>query len=220
MLPQIWSRTVQNTPIVQPVSKFTFLTFGCLGLLAAGFSAASATSAVPITPTVKLDPRSVQSSADSLYSAVEQAVSAAGGNLAEQHLNLAVGFSTGHFASDPGMAEAARAISTALVDAHLVQGDTVRAYAWEMNVWPHPGSTLNPFQVPGSAAGSPGKSEVNRLWPRSTQSGSQGGHDTERAAVEMAQTLDPAEGSVMVLLTNTAYSIASKTAEADRRFGS
>lgn len=166
---------------------------------------------MPATPTVKLDPKRVQSSADGLYSAVEQAVSAAGGNLAEQHLNLAIGFSTGHFASNPGMAEAARAITTALVDAHLVQGDTVRAYAWEMNVWPHRGSTLNPFLVPGSAPGSPGKSDVNRLWPRSTQNGSQGGHDTERAAVEMAQTLAPADGSVMVLLTNTAYSIASKT---------
>lgn len=162
-------------------------------------------------PKVRLDPQSVQASSTALYASIEEAVRAAGGLPDSEQLNLAVAFSTGHFASDPGMAEAARAISTALVDQHLVQGDTVRAYAWEMNVWPHAGAELNPFKVPGSPPGTAGKADVNRLWPRSTQPGSAGGHDTEQAAVTIAADLPDPAGTVIVLLTNTAYSVASNT---------
>lgn len=126
---------VTDTIIIPAVHKFTFLIFGSLIVAVTGCPSALASSAAPSAAAVKLDPKGIQRSADELYSAVNQAVSAAGGNLEQQHLNLALGFSTGHFASDPGMAEAARAISSALVNTHLVQGDTVRAYAWEMNVW-------------------------------------------------------------------------------------
>lgn len=162
-------------------------------------------------PKVKLDPQSINAAADELYSSVVRAAQAQGGKPEAEHLNLALAFSTGHFASDPGMAEAARAIGSALVDRHLVQGDTVRAYAWEMNVWPHPGVDLNPFTLTESKPESPTKADVNRLWPRSTQPASTGGHDTEQAAVTMAQELGDATDTVLVLLTNTAYSVASST---------
>lgn len=158
---------------------------------------------------IKFDPQSINAAADELYSAVLAAVTEEGGQPQTEQLSLALAFSTGHFASDPGMAQAARAISSALVDRHLVQGDTVRAYAWEMNVWPHPGRDLNPFIVSESQPGSSAKADVNRLWPRSTQPDSKGGHDTEQTALTIGEELANASDTALILLTNTAYSVAS-----------
>ncbi|WP_156103596.1 hypothetical protein [Deinococcus sp. YIM 77859] len=171
------------------------------------------------TQTVRIDPASAEHAADTLFQSVQAAVTQAGGDLERSRLQLAFGFSTGHFASDPGRAEAARAIATQLVTEHLAPGDEVRAYAWEMGVYPHASATLNPYRVPATNAA---RNDVNRLWPRSTRLGSGGGHDTERAAVEIAQDLPNTTNAVIVLLTNTAFSVASSTqkpiGEGDARY--
>lgn len=171
------------------------------------------------TQTVRIDPASAEHAADTLFQSIQAAVAQAGGDLERSRLQLAFGFSTGHFASDPGRAEAARAIATRLVTQHLVPGDAVRAYAWEMEVYPHASAHLNPYRVPGATSE---RDDVNRLWPRSTRPGSDGGHDTERAAVEIAEDLPGATNAVIVLLTNTAFSVASSTqkpiGEGDARY--
>lgn len=206
---QMWSEERKGLTIVKRMPVFIFL------MRAAAVAAAalpfSLTAAQTPPATVKLDAQQVEQASDALYRSIAGAVTAAGGTPETTHLNLAIGFSTGHFASDPGMAEAARAIASALVNRHLVNGDVIHAYAWEMNVWPYQDAAGQPFTVTSSAPGSTGKTDVNRLWPRSARPGSTGGHDTENAAVEISRNLDKPQETVIVLLTNTAYSVASAT---------
>ncbi|KEF34111.1 hypothetical protein RDMS_08870 [Deinococcus sp. RL] len=115
------------------------------------------------TQTVRIDPASADHAADTLFQSIQAAVTQAGGDLERSRLQLAFGFSTGHFASDPGRAEAARAIATRLVTQHLVPGDEVRAYAWEMEVYPHASAHLNPYRVPAAMNRPPAKVSVSRL---------------------------------------------------------
>lgn len=159
-----------------------------------------------------LDAASVQSAAEQLYDVVERAVTDAGGNLDRQQVHLAFGFSTGHFAKDPVLAEAARAIATRLAAEHLVPGDRVSAYAWEMDLWPHKGAALNPLEVTAARGGL--AASLQELWPRSPRAGSAGGHDTERAIAGITEALGETKDAVVVLLTNTA---ASVTASLDQR---
>lgn len=151
-------------------------------------------------------PEVVAQQASSLEQAIRQAVTTAGGDLSRQHLHLVFAFSTGHFAKDPLLAEAARAVATQVAVDQLVPGDSVSAYAYEMDVWDQKGASLNPMTVPGDL--STLRAGLQDLWPRSPQAGSAGGHDTEQAIVALTHKLSGQGDAVLVLLTNSAASVA------------
>ncbi|GGN47267.1 hypothetical protein GCM10010842_38610 [Deinococcus daejeonensis] len=149
--------------------------------------------------------------AERLYREIETAVTAAGGDLEAQHVHLAVAFSTGHFARDPRMAEAARVIASDLAQQHLVDGDQLSSYAWEQRLWPHAGESLNPLKITRDRAAL--RANFQNLWPRTAQAGSEGGHDTEAVITELAQRFEGKKDTVLVLLTNTAASSAGRAGE-------
>lgn len=163
------------------------------------------------TASEQVDASFLQRQSEQLYSTIEQAVSAAGGDLNRQHVHLVFAFSTGHFAKDPLMAEAARAVASDVAAGHLVNGDQLSGYAWEMNVWPHKGDTLNPLTVGPDRAAM--RASFQDLWPRSPQAGSNGGHDTEAAIAALTGQLSSDRAAVLVLLTNSAASQAGTAAQ-------
>ncbi|TSA82132.1 hypothetical protein FNU79_14020 [Deinococcus detaillensis] len=169
-------------------------------LLLSGSLAGAQSAAPPV------DQAYLQQQSNQLYSAIEQAVKSAGGDLNQQHLHLVFAFSTGHFAKDPLMAEAAREVASNVAAAHLVSGDQLSGYAWEMNVWPHKGSALNPLTV--GVDRSAMRASFQDLWPRSPQAGSNGGHDTEAVISQLTDRLKGKQDAVIVLLTNSAASVA------------
>lgn len=156
----------------------------------------------------RLDSASIEQAARALNGAVRSAVSAAGGDLDRQHVHLVLAFSTGHFNKDPLGAQAARQIAWLVVKDLLVAGDRVSVFAWEMNLWDHLQGKENSLVLSGSDEGS--KQPVQDLFPNTVQDGSQGGHDTERAIVEITRRLGDARDTVIVLLTNDALSVAPK----------
>lgn len=168
------------------------------------FGAAQATA--PAANTTLLNEQ-----AERLYREIETAVKTAGGDLNQQHLHLAVAFSTGHFARDPRMAEAARVIASDLAEQHLVDGDQLSSYAWEQRLWPHAGEALNPLKITRDRTAL--RESFQNLWPRTPQAGSEGGHDTEAVIVELAQRFEGQSDTVVVLLTNTAASSAGRGGE-------
>jgi hypothetical protein len=163
-------------------------------------------AAQSVPSSAPVDPAFVRQQADQLYNAIEQAVKAAGGDLETQHTHLVFAFSTGHFAKDPLMAEAARAVASDVAAAHLVNGDQLSGYAWEMKLWTHKGSSLNPLTVGPDRAAM--RASFQDLWPRSPQAGSTGGHDTEAVISELTTQLNTEKDAVIVLLTNSAASVA------------
>ncbi|MEM3426554.1 MAG: hypothetical protein QXI42_12255 [Thermoproteota archaeon] len=156
----------------------------------------------------ELDDASIADAARILESAIRSAVSQAGGDLEKQHVHLVLAFSTGHFNKDPLGAQAARQIAWLVVKDLLVAGDRVSVFAWEMNLWDHLQGKDNSLVLSGSDEKS--KQPVQDLFPNTVQDGSQGGHDTERAIVEITRRLGDARDAVIVLITNDAQSVAPK----------
>lgn len=165
----------------------------------------SALAGAQATPPA-FSPQVIMQQAQALDAAIQQAVAQAGGQLSNQHLHLVFAFSTGHFARDPLLAEAARAVATQVSLDELVPGDQVSAYAYEMNLWDQKGASLNPLTVPNDLTTL--RANLQDLWPRSPQAGSSGGHDTEQAITSLAQKLSAERDVVMVLLSNSAASVA------------
>jgi hypothetical protein len=112
-----------------------------------------------------------------------------------------LGFSTGHFGLDPLAAEAARKIAWEAIDNLLVAGDRLSVYAYELEIWDEKDKT-----VPENHG--PQKDELQDLFPLTHRAGSEGGHDTELALVDITNRLGNASDAVIVLLANTAASIA------------
>lgn len=156
----------------------------------------------------KLDEASVEQAARILEQSIRSAVSQASGDLEKQHVHLVFAFSTGHFNKDPLGAQAARQIAWLVVKDLLVAGDRVSVFAWEMSLWDHLQGKDNSLVLQGSDEGS--KLPVQDLFPNTVQDGSQGGHDTERAIVEITQRLGDARDAVIVLITNDAQSVAPR----------
>lgn len=169
------------------------------------------TSLVGAQSVPKVDSAFLSQQAEHLYDSVGSAVQAVGGDLNRQHLHLVFAFSTGHFAKDPLMAEAAREVASDVAANHLVNEDKLSAYAWEMQVWPHKGSSLNPLTVGADRQAL--RSSFQDLWPRSPQAGSNGGHDTESAITELTSQLKDDPSAVLVLLTNSAASQAGTSSQ-------
>lgn len=154
----------------------------------------------------RVDDASIQQAARTLVEAIRSAVGQAGGDPERHHIHLVFAFSTGHFNRDPLGAQAAREIAWLVVKDLLVQGDRVSVFAWEMSLWDHLQGKPNSLILNGSDEQS--KLPVKDLFPYTVQDGSLGGHDTERAIVEITQRLGDARDAVIVLLTNDAQSVA------------
>lgn len=154
----------------------------------------------------RVDDASIQQAARTLTESIRSAVTQAGGDPERQHVHLVFAFSTGHFNKDPLGAQAAREIAWLVVKDLLVPGDRVSVFAWEMSLWDHLQGKPNSLILSGSDEQS--KLPVKDLFPYTVQDGSLGGHDTERAIVEITQRLGDVRDAVIVLLTNDAQSVA------------
>jgi hypothetical protein len=157
----------------------------------------------------RLDEASLTAAASNLWQTISQAVSQAGGDLERQHLHLVLAFSTGHFNKDPMAAQAAKQVAWHVVREYLIAGDRVSCYAWEMDLWEHlpPGQQ---YTVTLTDSSDEGKKFIQDLFPQTVQDGSLGGHDTEKAIVQIVRRLGDARDAVIVLLTNDAQSVAPR----------
>lgn len=155
-----------------------------------------------------VDENSVAEAARVLRAQIFHAVTEAGGDLEHQHLHLVLAFSTGHFSTHPIAAQTARQLAWLLARDTLIAGDRVTCYAWEMSVWNHRSGEDKSVVVSDSRPEA--KTRLQELFPLTAQSGSRGGHDTERAIVEITKQVGDATDVVIVLITNDAHSVAPK----------
>ena len=158
----------------------------------------------------RLDADSVERVAVALEELILDGVRLGGGDLEHVHADWVFVFSTGHFPGEPIRAQAARETALELLRRLAVPGDTVSAFAFEMEVWPHPGAASNPIEL--VADGPRALESVARMFPLTAQSGSVGGHDTERALVDIAERVGESDGPIVVVFTNRAASITTDPA--------
>ncbi len=120
-------------------------------------------------------------------------------NTGRYHIVLA--FSTGHYGSDPLHAIAMRRIAFQILNNFCCPGDQVTAFGWEMNIWKN-GETI---QLKDSEIER--KKFINSV-PYTPMADSVGGHDTERAVVDIIRTLKerkiPSSSTVVLLIANGA----------------
>ena len=187
-------------------------------LLALTSQGSAQTAATGAQGKQELDRSSVAASADRLVQTVRQAITDAGGDLERQNADFVLAFSTGHYKTDPLGAQAARELATQFVNKVAVTGDRVSARAWELGLWPYRNDQGASIQIGTDAAGD--KLRAADLWPTTPAVGSIGGHDTERAAVELAGQIQSSAstglnsaGTVLILLTNSAASVGSAGAK-------
>jgi hypothetical protein len=155
----------------------------------------------------QVDKESLGQEYPALAELIRQEIRNRGGNPDAQQVHWVFGFSTGHFAADPTAAEAARYLANKLVEELAKAGDSVSAYAWEMDVWDHlPG---RPRTVSIQAKTPQFAKSVSELWPRTPRQDTTGGHDTEKAIVEITRELSGAQNAVIILITPTAASVAA-----------
>jgi hypothetical protein len=157
----------------------------------------------------RLDQTAILSGANVLREHLLRELRRSGGDPESQHIHLVLGFSTGHFPTDPLAAEAARQVAAALVKNLLVAGDRVSVYAWEMEIWEHPAMLQNPWIVYSDSQRE--KDHVVKLFPSACRADSRGGHDTERAIVQITERIGTPTNQVVVLLTNSARSVAASS---------
>lgn len=167
---------------------------------------AGAFAQVP-TGESKLVSESVARVSDNLEAMIAAGVAENGGDLETQHVHWVFAFSTGHFSGEPLRAQAARETALELLRRFAVPGDTVSAYAFEMDLWSHPGISLNPITL--QAGGAAGLDAAARAFPLTAQAGSVGGHDTERSLVSIGNQLSGAHDVVLVVFTNRAASVTT-----------
>ncbi len=158
----------------------------------------------------RVDEASVETAARALRDTLARAVREAGGDIERQHVHLILAFSTGHFNKDPLRAQAARLLAWYLIRDTLVEGDQLSCYAWELSLWDHRRGQPRTVTVEASARNDPAKQKLQDMFPTTVQDGSVGGHDTERAILEIVREVGNASDAVMVLITNDAQSVAPK----------
>lgn len=154
----------------------------------------------------KVDSESLDASAQQLIAAVDSAIRQSGGDPERNTIHWVFGFSTGHFASNPAAAMAARGIADRIVQERAVVGDRVSAFAWEMTLWDH--RPNQPRSVVVEDDSSEAKQLLSDLWPLTPKRDSVGGHDTERAIVEIIDQIPSPQNSVLILFTQRAASVA------------
>jgi hypothetical protein len=130
---------------------------------------------------------------------LKEQVRQSGGDFDRQRYRFIVGFSTGHYGSDPVHAIAMRRLAFSLLNNTCAAGDRVRPVAWEMKVW-KVGAEVALTAEPASRA-----AFVDDV-PYAPEEGSRGGHDTERALYDTLTRAVPAgeaPSTIVLLLTNS-----------------
>ncbi len=126
-------------------------------------------------------------------------VAKSGGNLDRDRYHFVLGFSTGHYGSDPVQAIAMRRLAFSLLNNTLAAGDRVTPVAWELSVWNVGKST----SLTGDAQS---RGAVVDEVPYAPAEQSRGGHDTERALYDTLERAVPraeAPQTIVLLFTNT-----------------
>jgi hypothetical protein len=130
---------------------------------------------------------------------LKEEVRRSGGDIDRDRYHFVIGFSTGHYGTDPVHAIAMRRIAFSLLNNTFAPGDRVTPVAWEMSVW-DTGQTIKLTDDPQTRA-----AFVDAV-PYAPAEGSRGGHDTERALYETltkSVTQGDARSTILLLLTNT-----------------
>ena len=130
---------------------------------------------------------------------IKSEVERSGGNWSKDRYAFLVGFSTGHYGQDPVHAIAMRRLAFSLLNNTLTAGDSVASMAWEMQAWDKTG------YIPLDTDPASRRKFVDAV-PYTTQQGSKGGHDTERAMFDALTTevsADQADSTIILLLTNS-----------------
>lgn len=153
----------------------------------------------------RVDESTAAQAADELYAVVREAIAAAGGDLERQTVHLAVGFSTGHFGTDPLQAEGTRLTARFLADRLLVPGDRVSIFAWELGIWEH--TPQNTWGISVEDLSTSVVQQITDALPLSAAKNSSGGHDTELTIVQALDRLSSENNVVLVLLTNSVASV-------------
>ncbi|WP_420596738.1 hypothetical protein [Deinococcus sp.] len=190
----------------QPIYRLVVLRSLALGSLVLG-SALAQTSPATSQGKTELIRGSLEPGVERLIAAVQDAVTASGGDLERMRADWVIAFSTGHYKSDPLGAQAAREVATQLVQREAVSTDTITARAWELNVWDYRNPSGLTLQI-GTDMGSD-KARVDNLWPTTPAVGSVGGHDTEQAAATLIGEQASSSSAIIILLTNTAASVGA-----------
>jgi hypothetical protein len=149
------------------------------------------------------DENSVLKAATEIRAEIIKQLSSSGVDLETCHLNLAIGFCTSPFLKDPASAAFARAVASSLVEMTLVNGEEVGGYAWEFGVWDQKAGQPRTLLYDRSSRSI---KKCTDLWPLTAQSGSTGGHDTERSIVEICGLVNQ-QRTVVVLLSNSAATV-------------
>ncbi len=167
---------------------------------------------------LKLDPNSLKASQAQLSQIIQEAVQKAGGTWETNAIHWVLAFKTGYFKDDPVRADAAREVAGQLIQNLAVAGDRVSARAFEFGLWEYKNAADTTFTLSSSATSDASKTaNVLELFPLTPKSGSLGGHDVERAAVELGTEFSQASDTVLVMLLNSA---ASQGAPGEQLIGS
>lgn len=156
----------------------------------------------------ELDPQSIIDDSNKLIERIRQAVSESGGDLSTQRVQWVFALSTGHYGKDPQGARAAREVAQYLVRELAAPEDSVTVRAWEMTLWDHLSSDNRRKILDDPADLEP--QALGRLWPTTPVKDSKGGHDTEKVIVDLVAELGNSRDAILVLITNTAASVAAK----------
>jgi hypothetical protein len=167
---------------------------------------------------LKLDPNSLKASQGQLSQIVQEAVQKAGGTWETNAVHWVLAFKTGYFKDDPVRADAAREVASQLIQNLAVAGDRVSARAFEFGLWEYKNAADTTFTLSSSVTSDASKTaNVLELFPLTPKSGSLGGHDLERTAVELGTEFSQASDTVLVMLLNSA---ASQGAPGEQLIGS
>ncbi|MGV3721918.1 MAG: hypothetical protein ACO1SX_13475 [Actinomycetota bacterium] len=130
---------------------------------------------------------------------LKQEITKSNGKFDAERYHFVVGFSTGHYGSDPVQAIAMRRLAFSLLNNTFAAGDRVTPVSWELRLWDR-GKSIDLTADPQTRA-----AFVDAV-PYAPAENSRGGHDTERAIYETLTDVVPKDGAtstVVLLLTNT-----------------
>ena len=168
------------------------------GLACAALGVIALLAAAQTPPRGRVDEESVKKAAAKLKDHLVQAAQAAGADTSNTQIDLVLAFCTSSWGGDPQSGEAARKIGTKAASDLLVSGDRLSVAPWELELWESPESRGGPIVIPSGEA--PAESSLQPLIPMTPQAGSSGGHDKERAVVQLGERAQA--NTIVVLLAN------------------
>jgi hypothetical protein len=170
----------------------------------------------------KFDPESLQAGEAKLVGIVQEALQRTGGNWETQPIHWVLAFKTGFFKDDPIRAEAVRQVANNLIQNSAVVGDNVSVRTFEFGLWENKTPDASTLSLSVSDTKDETKTaKVREIFPLTPKAGSLGGHDLERAAVELDQKNDfpnqAKSNTIFIMLLNYA---ASQGAPGEQLMGS